>query len=94
LPPSIVIDSFDFERKQNEIVSALPPRLYFLHRLHKIQTNALGTVVRNGLNLESDSENRALSSLIEVFDSQVQEMRTSCVDDLGLFPKLSAHKLS
>lgn len=79
----MVIDSSDFDRKQKEALATLPPKLSLLQRLHKIQTQALGTIARNGLNPESESEASALSSLIDIFDSQIQELRGECADQLG-----------
>lgn len=78
-----MVDAFDFDRKQKETLSALSPKLSILQKLHKIQTQGIGAIVRNGLNPESASDAGALSSLIDIFDFQLQELRGECIDQLG-----------
>ena len=58
------------------------PDLLYRYRLHRIQTTALRTMLQES-DVESGSTNGSLGSLIDVFDSQLKEIRAECPSDMS-----------
>ena len=58
------------------------PDLLYRYRLHRIQTTALRTMLQE-CDVESGSTDGSLASLIDVFDSQLIEVRPDCPSDMS-----------
>ena len=58
------------------------PDLFYRYRLHRLQTTALGTMLQES-DVESGSTKGSVGSLIDVFDTQLTEIRAGCPSDMS-----------
>ena len=68
--------------RDQESETFVSPDLLYRYRLHRIQTTALRTMLQES-DVESGSTDGSLGSLIDVFDSQLNEIRTECPSDMS-----------
>lgn len=83
LPILINSEPYNFGQDQS-IFSMMPPSLVYRYNLHRIQTEAVATIMRT-VDLQNLGTSSSLNMLVDVFDKQLQEIVVEQPTKLGKF---------